>query len=451
MAGHRQGRLLGVLWAASALCPLCGGCTSSETRVVRPNILAAAPARLSPSAVSASIPLAPAGKGTASPPASGSERLVPVRYEEPSPSARREPAGPSTVLPPPRPVPAPVLGLPALPCPVETRGPGASPTEEPLLELPGLSCPAPVPRENAKTTLPDYVIEPPDILVIDALRLIPKPPYHIEPLDALAIQVSDALPEQPIAGVYPVEPDGAINLLFNYGTVAVAGMTLEEARAAIEKHLRQYLKEGFRVTVSLARSTGMQQIRGEHLVRPDGAIGLGSYGSVYVTGLTIPEARAAIENHLTQFLLEPKISLDVAAFNSKVYYVITDGAGLGEQVIRLPITGRETVLDAVGQINGLAAVSAKWRIRIARPDPAHPDSALILPVDWNAIVRKGIARTNYQILPGDRLYINSQPLVKFDNILARIYAPVERTFGVLLLGDTTVNALQGKNLSGTTP
>src|SRR5215216_1401783 len=65
----------------------------------------------------------------------------------------------------------------------------------------------PVPRELAKVSLPPYVIEPPDILQIDALRLIPRPPYRVEPLDALAIRVSDTLPEQPIEGVYAVEPE----------------------------------------------------------------------------------------------------------------------------------------------------------------------------------------------------------------------------------------------------
>jgi hypothetical protein len=29
----------------------------------------------------------------------------------------------------------------------------------------------------------------------------------------------------------------------------------------------------------------------------------------------------------------------------------------------------------------------------------------ILPVDWNGITRAGNTRTNYQLLPGDRLYV----------------------------------------------
>ena len=35
-------------------------------------------------------------------------------------------------------------------------------------------------KELAKVTLPAYVIEPPDILLVDALRVVPKPPFRIQ-------------------------------------------------------------------------------------------------------------------------------------------------------------------------------------------------------------------------------------------------------------------------------
>src|SRR5688500_17311753 len=45
----------------------------------------------------------------------------------------------------------------------------------------------PVPRELNKVSLPPYVIETPDILIIEATRLIPLPPYRVEPLDVLYV------------------------------------------------------------------------------------------------------------------------------------------------------------------------------------------------------------------------------------------------------------------------
>jgi polysaccharide export outer membrane protein len=306
-----------------------------------------------------------------------------------------------------------------------------------------------VPRELTKATIPEYVIEPPDILLIDAVRVVPLPPYRIQPLDALAVMVTEALPQQPIQGIYAVDPDGTINLGFSYGSVRVVDLTVEEARTAIDTYLRQIIKPGYQVNVALAEARARQQIAGPHLVRPDGRVGLGTYGSVPVVGLTLEQAKAVIEQHLSQFLLRPEVALDVYGYNSKVYYVIADGAGSGETVVRLPVTGNETVLDALSQIYGLPPVASKKRIWVARPVPAQAGCDLILPVDWQAITQRGETDTNYQIMPGDRVYVHSQPLLTLDSTLAKILAPVERVFGAILLGSTTVQTLQGKNLTGT--
>ena len=64
-------------------------------------------------------------------------------------------------------------------------------------------------------------------------------------------------------------------------------------------------------------------ITGPHMVGPDGTVTLGSYGSVRVVGMTIAQTKSAIEKHLEQFLEEPEVSVDVIAYNSKVYYVVT--------------------------------------------------------------------------------------------------------------------------------
>lgn len=55
--------------------------------------------------------------------------------------------------------------------------------------------PVPTPHELALLQHSPYVIEPPDILLIDAVRIVPRPPYRIEPLDSLAIQVFNIPPE----------------------------------------------------------------------------------------------------------------------------------------------------------------------------------------------------------------------------------------------------------------
>ena len=78
-----------------------------------------------------------------------------------------------------------------------------------------------------------------------------------------------------------------------------------------------------------------------------------------------------IERHLSTYLEAPQVAVDVFAYNSKTYYVITQGAGQGDDVTEFPITGNETVLDAIAQLGGLSQLvvdanfhcppSAEWR------------------------------------------------------------------------------------------
>jgi polysaccharide export outer membrane protein len=295
--------------------------------------------------------------------------------------------------------------------------------------------------------LPEYIIEPPDILLLDAITVVPKPPYKIQTQDILYISVPNAFPTDPINSLYQVDPDGTVSLGLSYGSVRVVGLTIPEARAAIEDFLKPRIKD-VKAIVALSQSRLLQQIRGQHLVTPDGKVRLGVYGSVQVVGLTVPQAKQAIEAHLAEYLDRPELSVDIIGYNSKVYYVILDGGGNGQLILRLPITGNDTVLDAVSQVGGLTALSSKHRIWVSRPSPDDKDEDQVLPVDWIGMTTAGRTKTNYQLLPGDRIFVNANPLITTNTFLSRLLAPVEQVFGVTLLGTGVVNSFGNQNGSG---
>ncbi|HSQ55933.1 MAG TPA: polysaccharide biosynthesis/export family protein [Gemmata sp.] len=246
-----------------------------------------------------------------------------------------------------------------------------------------------VPRELDKITLPPYVIEAPDQLLIEVVQRSTVP----DPDTKQPRPVTDRLPVQPISGPF--------------------------------------------------------------MVRVDGTVGLGFWGAVPVSGLTLEQAAEAIRNHVVQnpvlrdFATKPEsivVIIDVLAYNSKRYYVIMDGGGFsaGEQVVSLPITGSETVLDAISNVFGLPDIASKRNIWVARRTPHPGQPWQILPVDWVGLTQHGITTTNYQIMPGDRIYVKAQRLVAWDRTLARIIAPVERVFGITLLGTSTINQVIGR-------
>ncbi len=389
-------------------------------------------------------------------------------------------------------------------------------------DFPVASVRSDAPRELSKVVLPTYRIEPPDILSIEAVRLVPSSPYKLNTVDivrlrvertgldrvargdGLSIRVVGAPTVAPIDGVFTVQTNGQVALGPPYGLVNVAGLTIEEAEQAIETHLAksltapdalvsvaevgtpldaelpididgtidlgapygavrivgmttaeaeealtEHLKAFFTeptVSLNLIQTSFQQQVAGEHLVNPDGTVRLGAYDSVRVVGLTLDEAEEAIEQQLSEYLDEPEVAVSIFAFNSKMYYIITEGAGFGDRVFQFPITGNDTVLGALAQINGLSEVSSS-KMWIARPSPEAGDYQ-ILPIKWNEIASLGGTTTNFQLMPGDRLYVAEDKLVAMERSITKFTAPFERIMGFSILGVETVTRFSGAVLKG---
>lgn len=257
--------------------------------------------------------------------------------------------------------------------------------------------PGEVPTETSKITLPPYVIEAPDVLIVEViLRGKGTNDDKFEDMNKQGAPAPSrdsvrGLPIQPVSGQFPVRMDGTLGLGF-WGAVPVAGLTLEQAAELIRQHLLHSDELGKR-----------WQVTPENII----------------------------------------VVVDVLAYNSKFYYVVTDGGGYGEQVYRFPIYGSETAFDAISNIYGLPAVASKRNVWVARRTPHPGQPWQILPVDWVGITQHGLTMTNYQILPGDRIYVKAQKLIHIDTALARIISPIERLFGIVLLGSSTVNSIKG--------
>lgn len=296
-----------------------------------------------------------------------------------------EPAVENLVLPQPRPL-----------------GPVASPAVVMEGNVPPPPSHPSVPREFEKMALPPYVVEPPDILLIQASNRI-------------------TLMLQSITGQHLVGPDGTINLGI-YGKIRVAGMTTDQIADAVANRLVELMPGLLRNMDDVVKKEKIANSADELLKdwRKD-------YSSIE--------------------MIKREMQVDVLAYNSKFYYVITDGGGWGQQVYPIPITGNETVLDAMAKINGLPAVANKKRIWVARATRAGQPPK-ILPVNWLGVAKCGESATNYQLFPGDRVYVDSNHLIKADSLLAKIYSPIQRTLGVTLLGASTVNSIKLGALGG---
>jgi protein involved in polysaccharide export with SLBB domain len=157
------------------------------------------------------------------------------------------------------------------------------------------------------------------------------------------------------------------------------------------------------------------RLPGDQPILPDGTINLGKYGHLQVMGRTVQEIEEMVRNAVKVTVKDAGyISVRLSARQSKVYYVIGEVNSPGS----FQLSGRETVLDALLQAGGLTDQASRDQIILSRPTkPNCP--RIVLPVCWKQIVQLGDTATNYQIAPGDRIYVPTRSMLSSIPLLNR--------------------------------
>jgi protein involved in polysaccharide export with SLBB domain len=143
------------------------------------------------------------------------------------------------------------------------------------------------------------------------------------------------------------------------------------------------------------------RLPGDQPVLPDGTINLGRHGSLLVAGKTVSQIEADVRSLIESQTKDAGfITVRLVTRVSKVYYVLGEVNAPGA----FPVSGRETVLDAILTAGGLNSRASRRQIILSRP--TKPDGCrVVLPICYSEIVQLGDTSTNYQIAAGDRIYV----------------------------------------------
>jgi protein involved in polysaccharide export with SLBB domain len=169
-----------------------------------------------------------------------------------------------------------------------------------------------------------------------------------------------------------------------------------------------YVQPGDVLLIEVTDLEANLQLPADQTVMPDGTIDLGQYGRITVAGLTIEQIEAlvldAVKAVVKKSDVKPiNVRLNVA--ESGVYYVLGEVNSPGSY----PLIGRETVLDGLMAAGGISDRASECKIILSRPT-SPPSCRVVLPVCYDRIVQLGDSTTNYQLQPGDRIYVASRTL-----------------------------------------
>lgn len=172
------------------------------------------------------------------------------------------------------------------------------------------------------------------------------------------------------------------------------------------------LEPGDTVLVEPIRFDSPLRFPADQVIQPDGTIDIGQYGRIVVAGKRIEEVESCIEEivNADPELIKALDEADIAG-PERVNVRLIDPRGSQFYVLgavsspgAYPYTGRETVLDAILAAGGLGDNARRCEIILSRPSPIS-SCRTVLPVCWDNIVQLGDTTTNYQLMPGDRIFV----------------------------------------------
>jgi polysaccharide export outer membrane protein len=173
------------------------------------------------------------------------------------------------------------------------------------------------------------------------------------------------------------------------------------------------------------------EFSGIYPVNLEGKLQYKFVGDIDVLGLTKQQLEQKIKEIVSVYVISPEVNVTVTEYKSKVIYVLGEVGQPGKYYMRsetIPV--REAVVQA-----GLPTLAAAMRkCRIVTPD--KNGRVKTKAVDLYALLYGGKLNLNYEMKPGDVLYVPSTIMAK----VVRVINPVTSAVGIASSGPNDASA-----------
>jgi len=140
-------------------------------------------------------------------------------------------------------------------------------------------------------------------------------------------------------------------------------------------------------------------------IAPDGTVSYLQAQNVKVAGLTLDEARVAIEEALTSNFRSPRVIITPQEVGSKRFSILGKVVNKGVVTLERPVTLVEAIANAGGIETGLFEQNT---VELADLDRSFVSrNGQRLPVDFRKLLHDGDMRQNIEIEPNDFIYVAS--------------------------------------------
>ena len=232
---------------------------------------------------------------------------------------------------------------------------------------------------------------------------------QMQSLDQYLVSVGDTLFVETVnfdasirlPGDQTVKPDGTISL-GQFGNIHVVDRSIEEIefdvqtriadqiRAELQKRFEEQSTEEVESSVKTIASRIDRSLtaNGTNVLRQD------------------EDPQEQLQREIEEKIRENQVTVRLINWDSKRYYILGEVNSPGSYAF----TGSDTVLDGILEAGGLTSRANRHQILISRPTDCG-SCRIVATVCYDQIVQLGDASTNYQLQPGDRVFVSSLSLL----------------------------------------
>lgn len=149
-----------------------------------------------------------------------------------------------------------------------------------------------------------------------------------------------------------------------------------------------------------------------YVVRPDGKLDFPLVGTIQAVGKTVDEFKQELRDRLSEYIIDPKITINVTSWGSIRVYVL---GNIHRQGI-FSLSRSHRVLDALSAAGGFVGKTAKKRVILIR----NGDKDNIQELNFNNFLRKGDVSQNPVLNEGDCLYLTSNHKLTIGAIISMV-------------------------------
>jgi protein involved in polysaccharide export with SLBB domain len=268
--------------------------------------------------------------------------------------------------------------------------------------------------------------------------------YMVNPQVTIDVSSRQSLEIEELSKSFTISAQKAGKIIFPpIGELQADGKTVVELRDEIEQRLSKYfINPQVDIDVSSIQSLKIDDLSLESKIDPTGQIMFPLIGEVPAAGKTIVELRDEIQQRLSEYFVNPQVTINVSSILSQKIHVLGEVTSPGSFTMEQKILIWEGILKA----GGFTRDANEKKVLLVRSEKGIA-KVNVINLDIKEMVKDGKLTQNAYLKNGDILYVPPKRIASVERFMTRFSNILEPFINLergIILAPEAADVLRGK-------